>query len=274
MDEKVEYYKLPLYKRIISLVMDISFVVILFTFFLFPVSKILESRLNKNEVLMESIDNMNDILLDSGLFIFNENGVMVEDISDKGITNGYIYLGKLDEYLSIKNDSELFKLENDTYIEIGTEEEILKFYKDNWLVVYNKVVLLDSFVENNKVYVEIMDEHSGITYTISIVASIGILILIIPFIDKKGRTVSKMLFKISVVDEDYENFTRMQIFVMLVSVITILPLVISITTIMFEKRGKSLHDYISFTRLVDSNLQKTILEEKKKKQELKELDFK
>ena len=276
MDEKVEYYKLPFYKRLTSIFMDIMFVLFLFTLFLFPISKLLENRLNKNEALIESVNNMNDILLDSGLFILTIDG-MKEDISDEGIIKGYTYLNDLNSYLSIKDESGLFENKNDTYVEVGNEEDLNKFYKDNWKIIYDKIVASDEYSKYNKVYIEIMDEHSGITYAISLLSVVVILMLIIPVIDKRGRTLSKMIFKISVVNDDYEYVNRMNIFIrqflFIFSCIIVIPFVISIAMVLFERRGKSLHDYISFTRLIDDSiLKKIILEKEKKKKD--ELEFK
>ena len=276
MDEKVEYYKLPFYKRLTSIFMDIMFVLFLFTLFLFPISKLLENRLNKNEALIESVNNMNDILLDSGLFILTIDG-MKEDISDEGIIKGYTYLNDLNSYLSIKDESGLFEYKNDTYVEVGNEEDLNKFYKDNWKIIYDKIVASDEYSKYNKVYIEIMDEHSGITYAISLLSVVVILMLIIPVIDKRGRTLSKMIFKISVVNDDYEYVNRMNIFIrqflFIFSCIIVIPFVISIAMVLFERRGKSLHDYISFTRLIDDSiLKKIILEKEKKKKD--ELEFK
>ena len=276
MDEKVEYYKLPFYKRLTSIFMDIMFVLFLFTLFLFPISKLLENRLNENEKLSECIDNMNDILIDSGLFIYTEKG-MKEDISDEGIIKGYTYLNDLNSYLSIKDESGLFEYKNDTYVEVGNEEDLNKFYKDNWKIIYDKIVASDEYSKYNKVYIEIMDEHSGITYAISLLSVVVILMLIIPVIDKRGRTLSKMIFKISVVNDDYEYVNRMNIFIrqflFIFSCIIVIPFVISIAMVLFERRGKSLHDYISFTRLIDDSiLKKIILEKEKKKKD--ELEFK
>ena len=276
MDEKVEYYKLPFYKRLTSIFMDIMFVLFLFTLFLFPISKLLENRLNENEKLSECIDNMNDILIDSGLFIYTEK-CMKEDISDEGIIKGYTYLNDLNSYLSIKDESGLFEYKNDTYVEVGNEEDLNKFYKDNWKIIYDKIVASDEYSKYNKVYIEIMDEHSGITYAISLLSVVVILMLIIPVIDKRGRTLSKMIFKISVVNDDYEYVNRMNIFIrqflFIFSCIIVIPFVISIAMVLFERRGKSLHDYISFTRLIDDSiLKKIILEKEKKKKD--ELEFK
>lgn len=276
MDEKVEYYKLPFYKRLTSIIIDIMFIVILFTLFLFPVSKVMENRLNENEKLSECIDNMNDILIDSGLFIYTEKG-MKEDISDEGIIKGYTYLNDLNSYLSIKDESGLFEYKNDTYVEVGNEEDLNKFYKDNWKIIYDKIVASDEYSKYNKVYIEIMDEHSGITYAISLLSVVVILMFIIPVIDKRGRTLSKMIFKISVVNDDYEYVNRMNIFIrqflFIFSCIIVIPFVISIAMVLFERRGKSLHDYISFTRLIDDSiLKKIILEKEKKKKD--ELEFK
>ena len=143
--------------------------------------------------------------------------------------------------------------------------------------MYSKVVNTEEYKKNNDIYIEIMNEHSGVTYAISIISSIVILMLIVPLVNKRGGTIAKIIFKISVVTDDYSYASRMHIFIrqflMLFSIVTVIPFVISIATVLFEKRGKALHDFVSLTRLVDSNLLKGILLEKEKNKK-DELEFK
>ena len=60
---------------------------------------------------------MNNILLESELFVINDQGSLEEDISDESIIKGYNYFNDLSTYLDIKEKSELFIFENEEYIE-------------------------------------------------------------------------------------------------------------------------------------------------------------
>ena len=135
MDEKVEYFKLPFYKRLSAIFIDFSFAIVLFTFFLIPISNIMSNRIAKNEEIRESMIQMNEILIDSGLFVMGEDGRIVEKINDEAISEGYEFINDPESYLTIKSESDLFSYENGSYIEVGNEEDLNKFYKDNWYVV-------------------------------------------------------------------------------------------------------------------------------------------
>ena len=133
MDEKVEYYKVPFYKRLTSIIIDIMFIVILFTLFLCPVSKVMENRLNENEKLSECIDNMNDILIDSGLFIYTEKG-MKEDISDEGIIKGKKYYEVIYSIKMYLESGEMYYNEMyEEYVESDTFGTIFHVYEDGYI---------------------------------------------------------------------------------------------------------------------------------------------
>lgn len=263
MDQKVEYYKLPFYRRLTSIFMDLMMLILLFTIFLFPISSIIDNKIEKNQELTQCIKEMNDILVESGLFIVDKSGTITEDISDKAISLGYEYLNKLETYLSIKNESELFEYENGTYVEIGTKEEMNEFYKENWKIVYQELVSTEEYNKYNQKYIEIMEKYSGITYAISIVASIVILFMIIPIFSNNGKTLGKLIFKVSIVTNYYQKPNKLQVFIrqffFVLLTFTFIPTIISLILVLFDKQGKSLHDYISSTRLIDSNIEKMLI---------------
>lgn len=278
MDEKVEYFKLPFYKRLSALMIDLSMIVVLFTIFLLPISSIISNRINKNEELQQCVLEMNEILLDSGLFIKVEvedenNGKTVyevrEEISDNSITNGAQYLGLKDDYFKLKEESGLFEYNNGEYIEIGEKTELDKFYDEAWKNYYNKVIKTEEYVTYNQRYAEIMNGYTSSTYAISSVISIAILFLIIPLCNKSGKTLGKLLFKISVINDFYEKPNKLQVFVrqffFVILNFLFIPAILSLVISLFEKRGKSLHGYISSTRLIDSNVEKILIEKMKNK---------
>ena len=140
------------------------------------------------------------------------------------------------------------------------------FYLENWKMVYEKVVALDVYDQYNKVYIEEITKYSVITYSIAILSSVIVLFVIIPLFNKNGRTLGKMFFKINVVDENYEKVNKLQIFIrqffFILCTLTIIPLIVSIVISLFEKRGKTVHGYISMTRLIDATMEKTIVDER------------
>ena len=278
MDEKIEYFKLPFYKRLSSIIIDFSIIVVAFTIFLLPISSIMGKRLTNNVELKECVVAMNEMLLESGLFIKKEvideeSGEVayevIEEITDQAITAGSEYLGMQEEYEKLKDESGLFVYENEQYIEVGTKEDLDKFYKEAWNTFYSELINSESYSSYNKKYAQIMTSNTTTTYTISIVISASLFFVIFPLLNKNGKTLGKLLFKISVVTDNYEKPNKLQVFIrqffFVVLNFLILPAIISVVISLFEKRGKSLHDYISSTRLIDSNVEKILKEKMKNK---------
>ena len=279
MDEKVEYYKLPFYKRMSAMFIDISVLILLFTILLFPISSIISNQIAKNEKIGESMRMMNNILLESELFVINDQGSLEEDISDESIIKGYNYFNDLSTYLDIKEKSELFIFENEEYIEVGTKEELNKFYKDNWKIIYERIVTSSEYDKYNQVYIEEMNRYNAITYSSDLIICLVLLFITIPLFNKKGKTIGKFIFKIDVVNDTYEVCNKLQLFVRqfffsLFLLLSIITLPISLVLVLFTKKGKALHDYIAISRVIDSLVLKGMQEEKKKEKQIDELDFK
>lgn len=274
MDEKVEYFKLPFYKRLSAIFIDFSFAIVLFTFFLIPISNIMSNRIAKNEEIRESMIQMNEILIDSGLFVMGEDGRIVEKINDEAISEGYEFINDPESYLTIKSESDLFSYENGSYIEVGNEEDLNKFYKDNWYVVYQKVVASSEYDKYNQIYIKNMDNYTALTYSINILACASILFIIIPIFNKSGKTIGKMFMKVSVINDYYEKPNKLQVFVrqffFVLFTFSFIPLLVSFVLTLFTKKGKSLHDLISMTRLIDSGVEKILIEKMKEQDKIDE----
>ena len=262
MDRKNEEYKLPFYKRLFSLVIDISISMMLFTLLLIPISNVYSNKINNDEKINELTIKMNEILLDSGLFVLNSNGFMDPNVTDDSIENGYEYIDDFKTYNQIKIDSELFKLENNVFIEIGTKEVMEKFYNENWMKIYVEVRKTDDFALYNTQYEKIIDEYTSETYVISIISTVTILFLIIPLLNKNGRTLAKMFFKITVIDDNYGKVNKLNIFLrqffLIMSIFSFFPAIVSIIIVLFTKKGKAIHGLLSATRVIDTNIYNTI----------------
>ena len=263
MDQKKDEYKLPFYKRLFALVIDVSISIILFTILLMPISSIYSNKINNDKKISELTIKMNEILLDSGLFVLNDKGIMNPSVDDESIENGYEYINDAKTYKQIKIDSELFKSEDDILIEIGTKEEMEKFYNENWMKVYVEVRKIEEFSLYNEQYEKLIDEYTSETYVISIIITVTILFLIVPLFNNKGRTVAKMIFKITVIDDNYGKVNKLNMFLrqffLIISVFSLFPAAVSMVISLFTKRGKTIHGLLSATRVIDSNIYDSML---------------
>lgn len=263
MDQKVEYFKLPFYKRLFSLVIDAMLSIMLFTILLIPISSVYSPKIDNDKTINECLIKMNEILLDSGLFVLDDSGVITPVVTDESIEQGYKYMDDDNTYKQIKIDSELFINENNVLIEVGSEEEMKVFYEENWNKIYIKVRQTEEFSYYNEQYIKVINEHTSVTYVISIIITVTIFFLIIPLINKNGRTIAKIIFKITVIDDEYRRANKLNIFLrqffLILSIFSFFPAIISLVLVLLSKKGKTLHGILSATRLIDSNIYDSML---------------
>lgn len=278
MDEKVEYYKLPLYKRATALMMDFMTVFITFVLFAVLFASIIPNFMNKDEELKEYNSKRNVFIHNTDLYEIVDKEV-VAIYEDDNITRSFEFSGHLDIYLKNKEESNLFIYENGQYIESGSKEELDKFYQNNWLIARKYIEQMDGYKYYNDLYQEKMATYTAIVYAVPSLISIIGLIMIVPFFNKDGKTLGKMLFKISVVNDDLEPLNRLQIFMrqffFVLFIMLIIPSIISLIMFLFNEKGKTLHDYITLSRPIDSNVKKALLNRKKNnlKEEKKKDEF-
>lgn len=273
MDEKVEYFKLPFYKRLSSIFIDIMCAFTLFILLLLLFSMIIPSYMNKDDELNDSLINREKIVFQSNLYVI-ENNRYVASYEDENIIKGFEYTNNLEIYLENKEESELFVYENGEYIENATQEELDKFYKENWNIALSFIKQRDDYKYYDAIYQDIYQEYTEkLLIWPALISVIGLLI-ILPFVNKDGKTIGKFIFKISVSDLDLETSNKLQIFMrqffFVISIVTVLPLIVSFLLSLFNKDGRTIHDYLSKTRLIDSKVKKILLDKRKKEEELDE----
>ena len=279
MDEKVEYYKLPFYKRVTSIMMDFMIVVTLFIFLLLGSTAIVPNIMNKDDDLQLYNSERSKFLYNTDLYEIVD-GEIKEIYEDDNIARSFEYSGNLAKYNKNKEDSGLFVLENNIYVEKGTSEELEKFYKNNWLIARNYIMDMEGYRYYDDLYQKKMQNYLSFTVVTPIVICIISLLILVPFFNKDGKTLGKMIFKISVVNEDLEPTNRLQIFMrqflFVLFVVTIIPSIVSLIMYLFTKKGKTLHDHITLSRVIDSNVKKVLINRKDevKKVEKDEFNFK
>lgn len=273
MDEKVEYFKLPFYKRLSSIFIDLMCVFTSFLFLLLVFSMIIPRFMNNDKELNDSLINREKIVYQSNLYVV-ENNKYVISYEDENITKGFEYTNNLETYLKNKKESELFVYENGKYIENGSQEELDKFYKDNWNIALNFIKQREDYKYYDAIYQEIFQSYNEKLLIWPALISVIGLMLILPFVNKDGKTIGKFVFKISVSDPNLDSSNRLQIFMrqffFVISLVTVIPFIVSLIICLFNNDGRTLHDYLSKTRLIDSKVRKILLDKRKKEENLDE----
>jgi len=110
---------------------------------------------------------------------------------------------KLAEYNQAKIDSNLYNTDVTpwTWKEEVTEDDVLSFYKTQYSIAYN-YLLEDEDLLNNAA---IVSKFALLATLSSILISSLIFYVVIPMIDKKGRTLSFMMFKLVLVKRNFEE---------------------------------------------------------------------
>lgn len=269
MDEKIEYFKLPFYKRLSSIFIDIVCAFTSFLFLLLIFSLIIPIFMNKDVELNDSLNNRNKIVYQSNLYVLDDN-IFVPSYEDENIIKGFEYTNNLETYLENKKDSELFIYENDQYIEIGSKEDLDKFYKNNWNIALNFIKQRDDYKKYDAIYQEIYQSYNEKLLIWPALISVMGLIVLLPSLNKDGKTLGKFIFKISTVNPNLEQSNKLQIFMrqffFVISTVTFIPIFVSLVLCLLNKDGRALHDYLSMTRLIDSNVKKVLLDKRKKEE--------
>lgn len=277
MDEKKEYYKLPFYKRLTSVMVDFMLTFTMFVLLVLLFATFVPNLMNKDEELKSYYSEMTTFLYNTDLYGINNEGV-VAIYEDDNIYNAFEFSNHLDVYLENKEKSGLFTLIDNSYIEKGSKEELDAFYKDNWELAKRYIENMDGYRVYNELYQDKVQDYLGLSIAVPLLVSVLIIFIVIPFINPDGKTIGKKLFHISVVTDDLKPTNRLQIFsrqfFFVLFTMTVIPSIVSLVMYMFKANGKTLHDSISLSRVIDSNVKKVLLNPiKKEKDEIKEDEF-
>ena len=160
-------------------------------------------------------------------------------------------------YQDVKDSSSLFK-----------DGELIEGYEESELLTF-----LDSVFNRISPYFERLNDNAipnlsmsiSVTRIVITISSYGIPLtifyLIVPLCNKNRKTFGKMIMNLGVVNKYYvrasilQTITRGLSFIILEMLLSLmllgLPLVISFLIVYFNRDGKSLHDLISFTMVLD-----------------------
>lgn len=178
----------------------------------------------------------------------------------------YTNIGDIDSFNASKVDSELFD-ESGLPLESAKEEDLKNYYFDQ----YQKVFESEKFKNYNDGYIyNLGDELNTIdifkAYS-SYFVSLVIFYLLIPMLSKKRQTLGKRILNLEVIDaKTGQNASKMQILIrfaaitliefflsMILSGLLYLPLLVSIIMMVITLNQSTIHDYISGTRVIETN---------------------
>lgn len=191
---------------------------------------------------------------------------------------------ELDEYIKRKKEAtDVFEYneESKTFTLIGDKDETYEFY----VTEYNSA-LNNYLYTYDEVY---KDAYSSCSFYINLSKIIGILLsgtivyLVMPLILKKGKTIGKLMFKLSL-SKDGEKYEQIHFGQLLTRYLTIViieilgsqvfyyvPMIISLMTMMFTQKRFAIHDYLAKTYVIEDMKKEVInttFEEKIKEKDL------
>lgn len=273
---KNEIIRPTVMKRVGVAITDFFFLLLLFLVFN---SYIISPLFAKTANYIETVESYTQRMLDSHLYIKTSDGIIEYiDLSndngnkkefykkvDEHLINFYIDFANeginLENYNKSKEESTYFDLINNEYI-IKDTVDITKlevFFNNE----YDKALTL--FNNYDDVYLNLARSITGysiFTILLSLTLSSLILYLIIPLLMKNGETIGKKLFSIGLASaRDGFKVRKSQIIIrylsfyfieIIVSIIAVgLPLIVSFSMLVFNKKGYTIHDYLAATVLVD-----------------------
>lgn len=275
---KNEIVKAPLIRRFGAFLTDVFILVLLFlSLNAYVVSPLLAKSYNHNELVNEYTKRM----VDSHLYV-EHNGTIIEyiDVYDSTLDNQFEFYKNVDSrliefytefeseniqianYNKAKENSLLFELdENNNFVvkETTSVTQLSSFYNQE----FDKALSL--FSNNDDYYMDLARKitlFDIISIFISLSVALIVLYLIIPLCMKNGETLGKLLLSIGVVSlkdgfrakksQIIVRFVILYLFEIILSIFLIaIPLIVSFSMIVFNKKSSALHDYFAATICVD-----------------------
>lgn len=256
------YRKSSVLRRICSVAIDA--IICVCVFFLFFVL-INEPVVKKSNVYQNTNKEYETLLVDSGLYVLNENNglVVIQSDYDDHLTYFFENNNLLDQYNEDKENSTYFEYDaiNNKYLEIGTEEELKAFYKEELNKAYD-------VLSSNERYVVLQDRLDWLN-VLMIVPSLSlsvIIVFLLPSMFLKGRkTIGMLMFhlgyisqKSGLIADRLQIIFRFLLFFMFEYLLTIinipagLIIIISSFITMFVTKNKlSLLDILCQTVIID-----------------------
>ena len=281
MTKNVVYKKPKWLRRISSALIDLIATLILallLSFATTPLSNYLFDATNAQNTINTYLVETQLYHESNGEAIINTN---VKDY-DQRLTYFYeTYTDNPKEYEDKKELSKLFVLDETTnkYVEVSYDYNSDTETRNKYLVFYREVTdhcinnYLEDFLNTKADYKNALAAISQATYfSILIAAVIAFIVfyLIVPLIDKQGRTLGKIAFKLRIISLASINAKPSKLQILFRQLITILfeyiltistigmfgiplpiALIVTIILVIFTKYNQSLHDLCASTFLVD-----------------------
>ena len=150
--------------------------------------------------------------------------------------------------------------ETDSFTFIGTAETAYEFYATAYQNALNYLYQYDQAY--SEAY-QTCSFYLNLEKVLGIVISGTLVYLVMPLILKKGKTIGKLIFKLSLSldSKEYQKIHFAQLLTRYLSIVFIeilgsqvfyyIPMMISLGTMMFTKRNFAIHDFIARTYVVD-----------------------
>ena len=256
------YVGATLSKRLGAFLLDI-FTIILTATLLYS---LIGQLLVKTDTFKEATKIMNEMKVDSYLFVYNEedsnitNEIKKEDYPN-AIKNFYIdYKNDEDTYHKLMEESNYFNCIDGEYVvkEDVNVADVESFYAD----LYAKAIVQVTKTEEYMYCYRVNMNFVFYNLFASILLSYLLFILLIPILTKRRTTIGQRVMNLALVNFDTNEFaTKTQVafraFVILLAEVVIslfsfgAPIIISVGFMIFRSDHASYHDLLSSTKMID-----------------------
>lgn len=255
------YRRSKLLRRIGAVFIDFIISLCFFVFFFVLIN---EPIVKKTQGYQETYQSYETILLDSGLYVKdNDKGlVIIKSNYDEHFIYFYSNYDSIDTYNSLKSDSECFTFDeiNNVFVEVGSEEEMDSFYVDTLHKAYNILVSKEEYIIINQK----LETYSMIMTLPSMCLGVFCAFLLPSLIFKSRKTIGMMPFHLSFISsksgekaEKMQLFFRFLLFFFFEFLLTIINgiglvfIIVSAVYLVFNQRKQSLIDLACQTIIVD-----------------------
>lgn len=275
-----EIVKISIIRRIGAFITDLFIVLMLFLAFNSYVFTPIFSNVFSYDENLEIYEN---IMLESNLYYEDSQGYIYELIQE--FDNGHFKQGELNFYKKVDSSIEAFYLKYQhqganlsSFLENKSESNLYNFSNNQYVLKENvdvnayKTFITENFEQAVSLFSKIDEQYVSIARTfmvfqilslsLSLIISCTIVFLLIPLFSKNSETIGKRLLSVGIVSlkdgfaiKKSQLLIRFLVFLLIEVILSVLlfaiPLLISFSMVVFNKKGLALHDYLSATICVD-----------------------
>lgn len=256
------YVNAPLPKRFGAFLLDFFIIIITATFFF----SVLSNILTETQAFKEAHQIMNDILIDSHLFEYQDEDKLVVDVVKEENYSTAVklyyedYVKDIETYNHKMTESKLFDYMNGDFVkkETVSDEKVLDFYK----TMMGEAILEVKSDERYEFCYQLTYNYLTYSVVISVLFAFLIFVVLVPFISKRRSTLGQRVLDIALVNSDtFEKVTKTQIAFRAIIILIIeiyigtysmfLGAIISVLMIIFRKDNRSFHDIFANVKMID-----------------------